>query len=72
VLEKDILWRKEITLFPNSELVIREERKKGAEYFAVMALFREKGKAWRQVVDLNKLWTLSVKVKIWEREISVD
>ncbi|MBV6471059.1 MAG: hypothetical protein NBKEAIPA_02986 [Nitrospirae bacterium] len=72
VLEKDILWRKEITLFPNSELVLKEERKKGAEYFGVMALFREKGKAWRQVVDLNKLWTLSVKIKIREREIIVD
>ena len=72
VLEKDILWRKEITLFPNSELVLKEERKKGAEYFGVMALFREKGKAWRQVVDLNKLWILSVKIKIREREIIVD
>lgn len=72
LLEKDILWRKEVTLFPNTELVLKEERKKGAQYFAVMALFREKGAAWQQVVDLGKLWTLSVKVKVQERTITAN
>ncbi|MDF0673906.1 MAG: type VI secretion system lipoprotein TssJ [Nitrospira sp.] len=72
LLEQDILWRKETVLFPSAELVVKEDRKKGAKYFAVVALFREKGTTWRQVVDLGRLWPLSVKVKVYARTVTVD
>lgn len=72
LLEQDILWRKETVLSPNAELVVKEDRKKGAKYFAVMVLFREKGTTWRQVVDLGRLWSLSVKVKVHEQKVTVD
>lgn len=72
LLEQDILWRKETVLSPNAELVVKEDRKKGAKYFAVVALFREKGTTWRQVVDLGRLWSLSVKVKVHEQKVTVD
>src|ERR1051325_963690 len=35
LLDKDLLWRKEMTLLPHSELVLKEGRKKGAKYLGV-------------------------------------
>lgn|SRR5574340_240789 len=74
LLDKDILWREETTLRPNAEMAIKEERKKGAKYFAVMALFRDKdkGTVWRQVVDLDELWILSVNVKVQKRTVTAN
>lgn len=74
LLDKDVLWREETTLRPNTEMAIKEERKKGAKYFAVMALFRDKdkGTVWRQVVDLDELWILSVNVKVQKRTVTAN
>lgn len=73
-LGNDVLWRKETTLRPNTEMAIKEGRKKGAKYFAVMALFRDKdkGTVWRQVVDLDELWILSVNVKVQKRMVTAN
>jgi type VI secretion system protein VasD len=56
VLEGDLLERKELTLHPESEVVLELEvdRKKGADYIGVMALFRKPdGNSWRQVLSTD-------------------
>jgi type VI secretion system protein VasD len=72
LLDKDLLSRREVTLLPDSKEVIKEERKDGAEYIAVMALFRDGDQTWRKVVSLKDLWIKSVKVRLDQRAITVD
>lgn len=72
VLDKDLLSRREVTLLPDSREVIKEDRKDGAEFIGVMALFREGDQVWRRVVSLKDLWIKSVKVRLEQRAITVD
>ncbi len=70
LLGTDKLWKEQITLFPNTEMTKQVERQKGAKYFAVVALFRGKSPVFRQVVDLDELWFLSVNVKVQEGTVT--
>lgn len=72
LLDKDLLSRREVTLLPDSKEVIKEDRKDGAEYIGVMALFREGDQVWRKVVTLKNLWIKSVKVRLDQRAITID
>ena len=72
VLDKDLLSRREVTLLPDSREIIKEDRKDGAEFIGVMALFREGDQVWRRVVSLKYLWIKSVKVRLEQRAITVD
>ncbi len=59
-LGEDLLERKDITLHPDSEVVLdlEVETKKGANYLGVMALFRQpEGDSWRKVLssDLSSM-----------------
>ena len=72
LLDKDLLSRREVTLLPDSKEVIKEDRKDGAQYIGVMAMFREGDQVWRKVVTLKDLWIKSVKVRLDQRAITVD
>ncbi len=56
LLESDLLERKELTLHPESEVMLEleVETKKGAEYIGVLALFRKPDNdAWKKVMTTN-------------------
>ena len=56
VLENDLLDRKEVTIYPDSEtpLDLEVDTKKGAQYLGVMGLFRNpQGDTWRLVVPVK-------------------
>jgi len=72
LLEKDILWSKEITLLPDSKEVVKEDHKEGAEYIAIIALFREGDQVWRKIVPLKDLWFKSVRLSLDQRTITED
>ena len=72
VLGKDILLRKEVTLLPGATEVLKEDRKEGAEYVGVMALFREGDQVWRRVIALKDLWIKSVTFYVNHRTVSSD
>lgn len=72
VLDKDFLSRREVTLLPNSKEVIQEDRKDGAQYIGVMALFREGDQVWRKVVALKDLWIKSIKLSVDQRTLTIQ
>ena len=71
VLDKDLLLRREVTLLPDSKEVIQEDRKDGAQYIGVMAIFREGDQVWRKVVALKDLWIKSIKLKVDQRTLTI-
>jgi type VI secretion system protein VasD len=53
VLESDLLERKELTVFPDAKAVVEidVQKKNGAEYVGVMALFRKPDmESWKQII----------------------
>lgn len=72
LLGKDVLWRREVTLLPLGEAVVKEDRKEGAEYIAVMACFREGDRVWRRIVAIRDLWIKSVSMRLDQRAITPD
>ncbi|MBI3596645.1 MAG: type VI secretion system lipoprotein TssJ [Nitrospirae bacterium] len=68
VLENDTLDRQEITLNPDSSVVLNLDSKKNPAYLAVMALFRKpQGDTWRQVIPLQASKVRSVRITVHER-----
>lgn len=58
-LEGDLLERKELTVFPDAKSVVEidVQKKNGAEYIGVMALFRKPAtESWKQVVRAESSW----------------
>jgi len=72
VLDKDLLARREVTLLPDSKEVIQEDRKDGAQYIGVMALFRDGDQVWRKVVALKDLWIKSIKLRVDQRTLTLQ
>jgi len=72
VLDKDFLARREVTLLPDSKEVIQEDRKDGAQYIGVMALFREGDQVWRKAVALKDLWIKSIKLNVDQRTLTLQ
>lgn len=72
LLGKDILWRREVTLLPLGTEVVKEDRKEGAEYIAVMACFRDGDRVWRRIVAMRDLWIKSISMKLDQRAITPD
>lgn len=59
VLDGDMLERKELTVFPDAKSVVEIDlqKKNGAEYIGVMALFRKPDmESWKQVVRAESSW----------------
>ncbi|MBI3595523.1 MAG: type VI secretion system lipoprotein TssJ [Nitrospirae bacterium] len=72
VLESDILVRQEITLNPDSSVVLHLDSKKNPAYLGVVALFRRpQGDAWRQIIPLKASKVRSVKITVHERSTKI-
>jgi type VI secretion system protein VasD len=68
VLGGDILDRQEVTLLPDSSVVLHLDSGKDPAYLAVMALFRKpQGDTWRQIIPLKPSKVRSVKITVHER-----
>lgn len=76
VLGEDLVDRREFTLHPNSKTLIEIDRMEGAEYVAVMGLFRspdDNRNNWRQV-RLLKGWGLTrrlIQIEVFDRGMAV-
>ena len=70
VLDGDILDRQEITLLPDSKMVLEVDPKKHPEYLVVMAIFRKpQGNTWRQIIPLKESKVRVVQITVHERSI---
>ena len=65
ILEGDLLERQEITLLPDTQVVQKIDPKEGAEYLALMALFRKpQGNGWREIIPLKGKKVRSVEISV--------
>jgi len=73
VLEGDIVERQELTLLPDSKVIVKVEPRKESGFLAVMALFRKRrGNDWRQVIALKGSKVHSVEIVLEEGAIMIQ
>jgi type VI secretion system protein VasD len=73
ILEGDLLDRQEITLLPDTQVVIKVDPKEEAEYLALMALFRKpQGNGWREIIPLKGKKVRSVEISVEEQAVKVS
>lgn len=80
VLEGDLLERKEVTVYPDTKtsVELQVDRKKGAQFLGIMALFRKpEGELWRQVTSSDvSTWipfaTPTVKLVLDEHKLTLQ
>lgn len=75
VLGDDLVDRREFTLHPNAKKLIEVDRIEGAEYVAIMGLFRrpDDQNKWREI-HLLKGWGLTrrlMKIEAYDRKIEI-
>jgi type VI secretion system protein VasD len=78
-LEGDLLERKDVTVFPDTKtsVELQVDRKKGAQFLGIMALFRKpEGEWWRQVTTSDvSTWvpfaTPTVKLVLDEHKLTL-
>jgi len=75
VLGDDLVDRREFTLHPNSKKLIEIDRIEGAEYVAIMGLFRrpDEQNKWREIRLLKGwgLWRRLMKLEAFDRKVEV-
>ena len=79
-LQGDLIERKEIVLRPESEVIVELEidKKKGAAYLGVMALFREaSGDRWKTIVParirhFNPFTTPEVRILVHRQSVAAQ
>lgn len=65
ILEGDLLDRQEITLLPDTKVEVKVDPQEGAEYLALMALFRKpEGNGWREIIPLKGKKVRSVEISV--------
>lgn len=73
ILEGDLLDRQEITLLPDTQVVIKVDPKKEAEYLALMVLFRKpQGNGWREIIPLKGKKVRSVEISVEEQAVKIS
>jgi type VI secretion system protein VasD len=73
ILDGDLLDRQEITLLPDTKVVIKIDPKKEAEYLALMALFRKpQGNGWREIIPLKDKKVRSVEISVGEQTVKAS
>ena len=70
ILGGDLLDRQEITLLPDTQVVLKVDPKEGAEYLALMALFRKpQGNGWREIIPLKEKKVRAVEISVGEQTV---
>ena len=72
LLGEDLISRKEITLHPETRMIVEVVPEPEAEYLAVVALFRRpQGNSWRKLIPLKEGKVRQVRVTVHERSVKM-
>ena len=73
ILEKDLLERNEVTLFPGTSMTLDVKFSKQTEFVAVMALFRKpQGNTWREILPVKPPKSSKMRIIVQERSLKLD